>query len=46
MRMVLILQLEPADAVWSVSVGGTNLTNKAYLISGYSDLATLGAATG
>jgi iron complex outermembrane recepter protein len=40
------LKLESASGAWSVSVGGTNLTNKAYLISGYSDLATLGSATG
>jgi iron complex outermembrane recepter protein len=40
------LTLDPANGAWSLSVGGTNLTNKEYLISGYSDLATLGAATG
>jgi iron complex outermembrane receptor protein len=37
---------ESAGSAWSLSVGGTNLTNKVYLISGYSDLATLGSATG
>ncbi|HVW70935.1 MAG TPA: TonB-dependent receptor, partial [Steroidobacteraceae bacterium] len=31
---------------WSLSVGGTNLTNKAYLLSGYQSLDSLGATTG
>jgi iron complex outermembrane receptor protein len=40
------VRLTPASGGWSLSLGGTNLTNKVYLTSGYSDLAALGSATG
>jgi iron complex outermembrane receptor protein len=40
------VQLQPDDAAWSVSLGGSNLANKAYLSSGYQDLTSVGAVTG
>ena len=40
------LRFESADGDWSVTAGGTNLTDKAYLLSGYSDPVALGLTEG